>query len=246
MKVKNYLLVEEIGSGSFSTVYKAVDSTDSSKVFAIKSMRDIPQNVCFDLFRKKRQLWGKFKYSLIFRRKTLRMLLTLLLISRRKTSGILCLSTVEKAILTTFSRSKADFLNHSAKMLPQVLLNLWFNFMRKESHIATWNFPIFLLMTNTTLKSLTLEWLKLKLTELWKLIVELHMQWHLKFLSDSLMTRNVTRGLLELWSISSYMVVCLLTVGKMVEVFSEWHQQCCTNSLISTHLSKYLNNASTS
>ena len=56
MKVKNYLLVEEIGSGSFSTVYKAVDSTDSSKVFAIKSMRDIPQNEGFDLFRKKKQL----------------------------------------------------------------------------------------------------------------------------------------------------------------------------------------------
>lgn len=56
MKVKNYLLVEEIGSGSFSTVYKAVDSTDSSKVFAIKSMRDIPQNVCFDLFRKKKAI----------------------------------------------------------------------------------------------------------------------------------------------------------------------------------------------
>lgn len=45
MRVKNYLLVEEIGSGSFSTVFKAVSATDQSKVYAIKSMRDIPQNV---------------------------------------------------------------------------------------------------------------------------------------------------------------------------------------------------------
>ena len=39
MKVKNFLLTEEIGSGSFSTVYKAVDFQDQSKVYAIKSMR---------------------------------------------------------------------------------------------------------------------------------------------------------------------------------------------------------------
>lgn len=45
MRVKNYLLLEEIGSGSFSTVFKAVNATDQSKVYAIKSMRDIPQNV---------------------------------------------------------------------------------------------------------------------------------------------------------------------------------------------------------
>lgn len=39
MKVKNFLLVEEIGSGSFSTVFKAIDAKDPSKVYAIKSMR---------------------------------------------------------------------------------------------------------------------------------------------------------------------------------------------------------------
>lgn len=45
MKVKNYLLVEQIGAGSFSTVFKACDVNDQNKIFAIKSMRDIPQNV---------------------------------------------------------------------------------------------------------------------------------------------------------------------------------------------------------
>ena len=56
MKVKNYLLVEEIGSGSFSTVYKAVDCNDSNKVFAIKSMRDIPQNVINTFYVRKKKL----------------------------------------------------------------------------------------------------------------------------------------------------------------------------------------------
>lgn len=51
MKVQNYLLTEEIGSGSFSTVYKAQDINDSNKVYAIKSMRDIPQNVRAFLYR---------------------------------------------------------------------------------------------------------------------------------------------------------------------------------------------------
>lgn len=51
MKVQNYLLMEEIGSGSFSTVYKAQDINDPSKIYAIKSMRDIPQNVAVLLYR---------------------------------------------------------------------------------------------------------------------------------------------------------------------------------------------------
>lgn len=54
MKVQNYLLNEEIGSGSFSTVYKAVDINNQSKVYAIKSMREIPQNVTILIFRIKR------------------------------------------------------------------------------------------------------------------------------------------------------------------------------------------------
>jgi serine/threonine protein kinase len=57
MKVKNYLLTEEIGSGSFSTVYKAIDVADHNKVYAIKSMREIPQNVTdyIIIYRKKKQ-----------------------------------------------------------------------------------------------------------------------------------------------------------------------------------------------
>lgn len=38
MKVQNYRLIEEIGSGAFSTVYKAIDERDG-KFYAVKSMR---------------------------------------------------------------------------------------------------------------------------------------------------------------------------------------------------------------
>lgn len=63
MKVQNYLLNEEIGSGSFSTVYKAVDINDQNKVYAIKSMREIPQNVTIEIFRMKKLFVMKYNCS---------------------------------------------------------------------------------------------------------------------------------------------------------------------------------------
>ena len=46
MKVQNYVLENEIGSGSFSTVYKALNKEDET-YYAIKSMREMPRNVLF-------------------------------------------------------------------------------------------------------------------------------------------------------------------------------------------------------
>lgn len=44
MKVQNYVLENEIGAGSFSTVYKAFHK-EEGKYYAIKSMREMPRNV---------------------------------------------------------------------------------------------------------------------------------------------------------------------------------------------------------
>lgn len=44
MKVQKYTLVDEVGSGSFSTVYKAID-TETKELCAIKSMREMQRNV---------------------------------------------------------------------------------------------------------------------------------------------------------------------------------------------------------
>lgn len=45
MRVNNYILLQEIGSGKFSTVFKAADYKDRTKIYAIKSLRQIPENV---------------------------------------------------------------------------------------------------------------------------------------------------------------------------------------------------------
>ena len=50
MIVQDYELIEEIGSGSFSTVYKA-QHVKTKEFFAIKKMREMPHNVLPSLFR---------------------------------------------------------------------------------------------------------------------------------------------------------------------------------------------------
>lgn len=44
MEVKKYRLLDEIGSGSYSTVFKAVD-LETNEAVAIKKMREMPRNV---------------------------------------------------------------------------------------------------------------------------------------------------------------------------------------------------------
>lgn len=41
MKVKNYVLTEEIGIGAFSTVYRAHLIDNENQLYAIKSIRNI-------------------------------------------------------------------------------------------------------------------------------------------------------------------------------------------------------------
>lgn len=48
MLVNNYELLEDIGHGSFSTVYKA-QHTETKELYAIKMMREMPHNVCLPL-----------------------------------------------------------------------------------------------------------------------------------------------------------------------------------------------------
>jgi serine/threonine protein kinase len=51
MRVSNYILEEEVGSGAFSTVYKATLVKDKNQLFAIKCLKDIPENVEWRVFR---------------------------------------------------------------------------------------------------------------------------------------------------------------------------------------------------
>lgn len=43
-KVQDYELIDEIGAGSYSTVYKA-QNVHTKEFFAIKKMRQMPRNV---------------------------------------------------------------------------------------------------------------------------------------------------------------------------------------------------------
>lgn len=42
MIVDKYVLTEEIGNGAFSTVFRAHDINDPARLYAIKSIKNIP------------------------------------------------------------------------------------------------------------------------------------------------------------------------------------------------------------
>ena len=65
MQVKNYILENEIGAGSFSTVYKAYNKDDGN-MYAIKSMREMPRNVYFFIINRMKKLC---KTKLIYSKK---------------------------------------------------------------------------------------------------------------------------------------------------------------------------------
>lgn len=47
-RVKNYVFEKKLGEGTFSVVYKAIDSKNSKQEYAVKIMKTIPENVHID------------------------------------------------------------------------------------------------------------------------------------------------------------------------------------------------------
>eukprot|EP00919_Chromeraceae_sp_WS-2016_P077875 GHVR01184243.1.p1 GENE.GHVR01184243.1~~GHVR01184243.1.p1 ORF type:complete len:126 (+),score=5.29 GHVR01184243.1:1062-1439(+) len=95
IKVKEYTLIDEIGAGAFSIVYKAKNTT-TGVYYAIKKMKEMARNVINGIYLRMPLLYRiKLNYS---KESIIKILSNILLILRKRANGILSLSIVERVI----------------------------------------------------------------------------------------------------------------------------------------------------